>query len=94
MSLLTSAATLVDNDLPNKRQLLKALGEEINDRRLPLAEMQRLLEGHETLRDTFFNVTAFDLSGTLVASLRDRSAKRINIAERPYSRTRCGYRKA
>jgi len=84
LSLLTGAAAFIDNDLYNKRQLLRALGEEINDRGLPLSELQPMLEAHETLRDTFFNVNAFDLSGNLVASLRDRNAKRINIAERQY----------
>lgn len=84
LSLLTGAAAFIDNDLHNKRQLLRALGEEINDRGLPLTEIQDMLEAHETLRDTFFNVNAFDLSGNMVASLRDRNAKRINIADRPY----------
>jgi diguanylate cyclase (GGDEF)-like protein len=84
LSLLAGASAFIDNDLQNKRQLLKALGEEINDRGLPLAQVQTLLETHETLRDAFFNVNAFDLFGNLVASLRDRRAKRINIAERKY----------
>lgn len=84
LSLLAGAAAFIDNDLQNKRQLLRALGEEINDRGLPLSQLQTMLEAHETLRDTFFNVNAFDLSGNLVASLRDRNAKRINIAERKY----------
>nr|WP_315260948.1 sensor domain-containing diguanylate cyclase [uncultured Duganella sp.] len=86
LSLLTGAAAFIDNDLRNKRDLLKSLTEEIAQHDTPLAELQRLLESRETLRDTFYNVNAFDLSGNLVASLRDRNAKRINIAERQYFR--------
>ncbi|MYM68357.1 diguanylate cyclase [Pseudoduganella sp. FT55W] len=84
LSLLTGAAAFIDNDLQNKRQLLKTVTEEINERGLPLEQIQALLETHETLRDAFFNVNAFDLDGNLVASLRDRRAKRVNIAERAY----------
>lgn len=84
LSLLTGAAAFIDNDLQNKRQLMKVLAEEINERGLTLDQIQQLLESHEALRDNFFNVNAFDVSGTLVASLRDRRAKRINIAARPY----------
>jgi phosphoserine phosphatase len=39
-----------------------------------------LLEAHESLRDAFFNVNVFDLDGKLVASLRDRNARRVNIS--------------
>lgn len=84
LSLLTGAAAFIDNDLQNKRQLLKTVSEEINERALPLDQIQTQLETHETLRDAFFNVNAFDLEGNLVASLRDRRAKRVNIAERAY----------
>jgi diguanylate cyclase (GGDEF)-like protein len=84
LSLLTGATVFIDNDLQNKRQLLKSLTEEVAARDLPLEQVQTLLESHETLRDEFFNVNAFDLSGHLVASLRDRRAKRINITERKY----------
>jgi diguanylate cyclase (GGDEF)-like protein len=84
LALLTGAAVFIDNDLDGQRQLLKSLGEEINARGVPLDQLQAVLETHETLRDNFFNVNAFDLSGNLVASLSDRSAKRINIAERKY----------
>ncbi|NYE61217.1 diguanylate cyclase (GGDEF)-like protein [Duganella sp. 1224] len=86
LSLLTGAAAFIDNDLHNKRQLLRALGEEINDRGLPLSGIQDLLEAHETLRDSFFNVNAFDLAGNAVANLRDRNGRRVNVAEREYFR--------
>lgn len=84
LSVLTGAAAFIDNDLQHQRQLLKSISEEINQRGMKLTEIQQLLASRETLRDTFFNVNAFDLSGDLVASLRDRDAKRINIAERQY----------
>ncbi|WP_432379896.1 diguanylate cyclase domain-containing protein [Duganella sp. P38] len=84
LSLLTGAAAFIDNDLQNKRQQLKALTEEISERGLPQERLQQLLESRESLRDNFFNVNVFDLSGKLVASLRDRNAKRINISGRQY----------
>ncbi|TFW17712.1 diguanylate cyclase domain-containing protein, partial [Duganella callida] len=86
LALLTSAAVFIDSDLQDKRQLLKSMAEELHTRNLMLNELQALLESHETLRDEFFNVNAFDLHGNLVASLRDRNTSRINIAERPYFR--------
>jgi diguanylate cyclase (GGDEF)-like protein len=84
LSLLTSAAALIDNDLQNKQQLLNSLTEHSPGREPALDQMQALFEAHEALRDQFFNVTAFDASGNLVASLRDRNARRINISERRY----------
>jgi diguanylate cyclase (GGDEF)-like protein len=84
LSLLNGAAVFIDNDLQNKRQLLKALTEEMTANSVKLEQIQSLLESHETLRDVFFNVTAFDLDGNLVASLRDRRARRVNVTERPF----------
>ena len=84
LSLLNGAAVFIDNDLQNKRQLLKSLTEEMTSHGVELAHIQALLESHETLRDVFFNVTAFDLDGNLVASLRDRRARRVNVTERPF----------
>jgi diguanylate cyclase (GGDEF)-like protein len=84
LSLLTSAAALIDNDLQNKQQLLNSLTEHLPGRDPALGQMQALFEAHEALRDQFFNVNAFDLEGNLVASLRDRRARRINVAERKY----------
>jgi diguanylate cyclase (GGDEF)-like protein len=84
LSLLNSAAALIDNDLQHKQQLLRSLTEQTPGRKLALDQLQELLEAHESLRDEFFNVNAFDTAGNLVASLRDRNAKRINIAERKY----------
>ena len=84
LSLLTSAAALIDNDLEDKRQLLKLLTEPTPGQDLSLDGLQQRLEAHETLREEFFNVSAFDASGKLIASLRDRNAKRINISDRKY----------
>ncbi|WP_229490351.1 sensor domain-containing diguanylate cyclase [Pseudoduganella namucuonensis] len=85
LSLLTSAAAFIDNDIDGKRQLLKSLTEQIPGREVTLDEVQAWLEAHGALRDAFFDVTAFDVSGTLIASLRDRRAKgTINIADRQY----------
>lgn len=84
LSLLTGAAAFIDNDIQNKRSILKMVAEQINDRQVPMAQIQALLETHETLRDTFYNVNTFDLQGELTSSLRDRSTRRINIAARPY----------
>jgi diguanylate cyclase (GGDEF)-like protein len=76
----------IDNDLQNKRQLLKSLTEEMAAGGIRLEQIQPLLESHESLREVFFNVNAFDLDGNLVASLRDRRARRINISERQFFR--------
>ncbi|OFA04266.1 diguanylate cyclase domain-containing protein [Duganella sp. HH101] len=84
LSLLTSAAAFIDSDIQDKRQLLRLLTEQMRGREVTLGEVQELVEAHQTLREEFFNVSAFDASGTLVASLRDRNAKRINIADRKY----------
>jgi diguanylate cyclase (GGDEF)-like protein len=84
LSLLTSAAALIDSDLHNKQLLLASLTEHLPGREPSLGQMQALLEAHDTLRDQFFNVNAFDAEGNLVASLRDRRARRINITERKY----------
>ncbi|MES2257139.1 MAG: sensor domain-containing diguanylate cyclase [Pseudomonadota bacterium] len=85
LSLLTSAAAFIDNDINGKRQLMKSLTEQVAGREVNLDGVQALLESHGTLRDTFFNVTAFDLSGNLVANLRDRRLNgSINIADRKY----------
>lgn len=85
LSLLTSAAAFIDNDIDGKRQLLKSLTEQMPGREVTLDEVQALLEAHGTLRDAFSDVAAFDVSGTLIASLRDRRAKgTLGIAERQY----------
>lgn len=84
LSLLTSAAAFIDSDIQDKRQLLKSLTEQMRGREVRLDEVQELVEAHQTLREEFFNVSAYDAAGTLVASLRDRNAKRINISDRKY----------
>jgi diguanylate cyclase (GGDEF)-like protein len=84
LALLTSAAALIDSDLQHKQLLLASLTENLPGREPSLDQMQALLEAHDTLRDQFFNVNAFDADGNLIASLRDRRARRINITERKY----------
>lgn len=88
VSMVASAAAYVDQDLDAKQQQLKAVTE-----RLPLgdaptpAKLQALIEEHGSLRDNFFNVTVFDMTGTLVANLNDRRAVgSINAANRPFFR--------
>jgi diguanylate cyclase (GGDEF)-like protein len=85
LTLLSSAAAYVDRDIIAKRQLLKSLTEQVAGGEPSLDDMQTLLEAHSSLRDEFFNVTAFDAEGNLVASLRDRRAKgTLNVAARQY----------
>ncbi|KQX01093.1 diguanylate cyclase [Massilia sp. Root418] len=85
LTLLSSAAANVDRDIIAKRQLLKSLTEQVAGREPSLDDIQTLLEAHGSLRDEFFNVTAFDAEGNLVASLRDRRAKgTLNVAARQY----------
>ncbi|ELX13666.1 diguanylate cyclase domain-containing protein [Janthinobacterium sp. HH01] len=84
LSLLTSAAAFIDSDIQDKRQLLRSLTEQMHGREVTLGQIQEMVEAHQTLREEFFNVSAFDASGALVASLRDRNAKRINISDRKY----------
>lgn len=87
LSLLNIAASSIENDLADKRQLLKSLTEQENERAIQPREIQSLLEAHNTLREEFFNVTAFDVHGDLVASLRDRRTRgTLNIANRTYFR--------
>ncbi|UMR28628.1 diguanylate cyclase [Massilia sp. MB5] len=88
VSMVASAAAYVDQDLDAKQQQLKAVTE-----RLPLgdaptpARLQALIEEHSSLRETFFNITVFDMSGKLVANLKDRRAVgTINVAARPFFR--------
>nr|WP_315401431.1 sensor domain-containing diguanylate cyclase [uncultured Duganella sp.] len=84
LSLLTSAAGHIDNDLKGKKLLLLSLMEEMRERGTAPAQVQGLLEARASLRGEFFNVTAFDASGKLIASLNSRNARRINVSARQY----------
>ncbi|SEO57911.1 diguanylate cyclase (GGDEF) domain-containing protein [Duganella sp. CF517] len=84
LSLLSSAAGHIDNDLKGKKLLLFSLMEEMRERGTAPGQVQRLLESREGLRGEFFNVTAFDVQGDLIASLNSRNARRINVAGRQY----------
>lgn len=84
LSLLTSAAGHIDNDIKGKKLLLQALMEELREHRTSPAQVQALLETRESLRGEFFNVTAFDAQGNLVANLKNRDVRRMNVANRPY----------
>ncbi|CAN7389649.1 diguanylate cyclase [Pseudoduganella sp. LjRoot289] len=84
-ALLASAAAYVDRDIVAKRQMLKSLTEQVLVSAVSLDQMQTLLEAHTTLREEFSNVTAFDMRGNLVASLRDRRAiGTLNISTRKH----------
>jgi diguanylate cyclase (GGDEF)-like protein len=85
LSLLNSAAAYIDNDLQNKQKLLKSAIETRRGHDLKLDDIQEMLEAHNTLRDEFFNVSAFDMNGTIIANLNDRRRKgSINASTRKY----------
>jgi diguanylate cyclase (GGDEF)-like protein len=85
LSLLNSAAAYIDNDLQNKQKLLKSAIETRRGHDLKLDDIQEMLEAHNTLRDEFFNVSAFDMDGTIIANLNDRRRKgSINASTRKY----------
>lgn len=85
LSLLNSAAAYIDNDLQNKQKLLKSAIETRRGHALKLDDIQEMLEAHNTLRDEFFNVSAFDMDGTIIANLNDRRRKgSINASTRKY----------
>jgi diguanylate cyclase (GGDEF)-like protein len=83
-SLVASMANQLDTDLEDKQQLLLTIAEEARSRQVAASHIQQLLEGHTTLRDEFFNVTAFDANGKLIANLNNRALAKLNISERPY----------
>lgn len=85
LSVLSSAAAFIDNDVRGKQELLKSITEQMPGQQVALDDVQALIEAHPTLRDAFFNVTAFDMAGKLVASLNDRNARgKLNVANRAY----------
>ncbi|HZV66969.1 MAG TPA: sensor domain-containing diguanylate cyclase, partial [Telluria sp.] len=88
VTMLASAASLIDEDLDSKQAMLKLLAEELSaGRREGPASVQAFLENHGTLRDEFSNVVVFDSGGTLVASLNDRrAAGTVQMGARAYFR--------
>lgn len=87
MAMLTSTAAFIENDLHSKRQALRLLAEERSGHRVGPDQVQALLEAHRSLRDDFYNVTAFDTKGKLIANLLDRrTIGKGNYAARPYFR--------
>ncbi|AXA90707.1 GGDEF domain-containing protein [Massilia sp. YMA4] len=85
-ALLSSAAGHLERDLDAKRTLLRAIAKGAHpDSLAEPGAVQAYLERHGTLREQFFNVVAFDASGTLVASLTDRrQIGTFSGADRPY----------
>lgn len=85
-ALLTSAAAYIDKDLGSKNSLLKTISEQIAVDALAAPQLvQSIIEGHDSLRDEFFNVTVFDGDGNLIANLNDRrSIGKLNVSQRPY----------
>lgn len=87
MAMLTSTAAFIENDLHSKRQALRLLAEERPGHRVGPDQIQALLEAHRSLRDDFYNVTAFDTKGKLIANLLDRrTIGKGNYAGRDYFR--------
>jgi diguanylate cyclase (GGDEF)-like protein len=85
-ALLSSAAGNLERDLDAKRTLLRAVAEgAATDTLAAPGVLQAYLERHGTLREQFFNVVAFDTTGTLIASLTDRrQIGTLSAADRPY----------
>lgn len=83
-SLVSSIAGQIDTDLQDKRQLLEAIADEARAHKLTTAQFQALFEEHSNLREEFFNVTAFDGEGELIANLNNRVLAKLNIRERTY----------
>jgi hypothetical protein len=68
--MLKSVAAYIDQDLDAKRTLLAALVEQIDEATLrDPRRLQAFIERRPSLRNAFFNVTAFDGSGALIASM-------------------------
>ena len=85
-ALLTSAAAYIDEDLSAKKSLLKAIAKHIAQNAMQASSMvQPLIEGHDSLRDEFYNVTVFDHRGELIGNLNDRrTIGKLNASQRPY----------
>jgi len=87
MSMLSSAAAYLDRDITSKQQVLRVLAESLQSEPLPASKLQAQLELRGALRDEFFNVTAYDTEGKLVANLQDRRMiGKLNSKNRQYFR--------
>ena len=87
MSMLSSAAAYLDRDITSKQQVLRVLAESLQSETLAAPKMQAQLELRGALRDEFFNVTAYDTDGRLVANLQDRRMiGKLNSKNRQYFR--------
>ncbi|MUI11483.1 diguanylate cyclase [Massilia dura] len=73
VALLASAAAALDQQVSDRRVLLRAIAEDAA--RVPglrSAGLQPLLEQHAVLRDEFDNVVVFDRAGSVIANLANR----------------------
>ena len=87
MSMLSSAAAYLDRDITSKQQVLRVLAESLQAEPIAPAKVQAQLELRGALRDEFFNVTAYDPDGKLVANLQDRRMiGKLNSKNRQYFR--------
>jgi diguanylate cyclase (GGDEF)-like protein len=87
MSMLSSAAAYLDRDITSKQQVLRGLAESLQSEAAAPSKIQAELELRGALRDEFFNVTAFDADGKLVANLQDRRMiGKLNSKHRQYFR--------
>ncbi|WP_338760949.1 hypothetical protein [Massilia sp. METH4] len=84
ISALSGAAAFLDNDVRAKQDVLRSIAEEAQARRLGAGDMQALLDSHPLLRDEFSDVVAFDARGDRIATLKQRDARPLNVAARPY----------
>jgi len=87
MSMLSSAAAYLDRDITSKQQVLRVLAESMQAEPIAANKIQSQLELRGALRDEFFNVTAYDSGGKLVANLLDRRMiGKLNSKNRQYFR--------
>jgi diguanylate cyclase (GGDEF)-like protein len=86
LSVLGGAAAYLEGDLQNKQQVLRTLAEEALERGLGAGGVQHLLDNHPGLRDDFYNVTAYNPEGDLIANQNNPHAARINVSQRAYYR--------
>jgi diguanylate cyclase (GGDEF)-like protein len=87
MSMLSSAAAYLDRDITSKQQVLRGLAESLQAEAAAPAKVQAQLELRGALREEFFNVTAYDADGKLVANLLDRRMiGKLNSKNRQYFR--------
>jgi diguanylate cyclase (GGDEF)-like protein len=85
MAMLSSAAAYLDRDITSKQQVLRLLAESLQAGPVAPQTMQAQLELRGALRDEFFNVTAYDVDGKLVANLQDRRMiGKLNSKNRQY----------